>query len=481
MGCAGHPHRRDAEPRRARRARHALHRGVHDLPDLRAGARGVRRRASTCTRSATGTTPTPTTARSRAGTTCCARAATRSSRSASCTSAGAPGDDHGFSRRDRADARRRRDRRREGPGPRRHSAAQGRRQDGEARRPGRVAVHASTTATSRAARRSGCTRRRRARARQAVGAVRVVRRAALSAHRAARVVLPLLRAATCRCRSSTRGRRAPDHPYLRDYARVRRLRHALRERRATSKRATRRLLRARQRRSTSTSARCCARCDASGLAADTRVVYTSDHGDNLGARGLWGKSTLYEESAGVPLIVAGDGVPADAVRDAPASHVDVFPFVFECVGAPVPDDDGHPGVSLARARRGRDARSRRASASTTRSARSAGAFMLRDGNYKYMHYVAYRPQLFDLARDPEELVDVAGDPAYADDPRALPRAPARDARSGRGRRARQARGRPSCSRATAGAKRRWRAAISASRRRPAPRRDQLSPQSCDRM
>ena len=42
----------------------------------------------------------------------------------------------------------------------------------------------------------------------------------------------------------------------------------------------------------------------SGLAADTRVVYTSDHGDNVGARGLWGKSTMYEESAGVPLIVA---------------------------------------------------------------------------------------------------------------------------------------------------------------------------------
>ena len=35
------------------------------------------------------------------------------------------------------------------------------------------------------------------------------------------------------------------------------------------------------------------------------MIYTSDHGDNVGARGLWGKSTLYEESAGVPLIMAG--------------------------------------------------------------------------------------------------------------------------------------------------------------------------------
>ena len=43
--------------------------------------------------------------------------------------------------------------------------------------------------------------------------------------------------------------------------------------------------------------------DATGLAETTRVLYTSDHGDNLGARGLWGKSTMYEEVAGVPLII----------------------------------------------------------------------------------------------------------------------------------------------------------------------------------
>ena len=42
-----------------------------------------------------------------------------------------------------------------------------------------------------------------------------------------------------------------------------------------------------------------------GLAGRTRVIYTSDHGDNLGARGLWGKSTMYQESVAVPLIVAG--------------------------------------------------------------------------------------------------------------------------------------------------------------------------------
>jgi choline-sulfatase len=43
----------------------------------------------------------------------------------------------------------------------------------------------------------------------------------------------------------------------------------------------------------------------------------------------------------------------------------------------------------------------------------AGAFMLRFGKWKYCHYVAYRPQLFDLESDPEELVDLALDPQYA--------------------------------------------------------------------
>jgi choline-sulfatase len=42
----------------------------------------------------------------------------------------------------------------------------------------------------------------------------------------------------------------------------------------------------------------------------------------------------------------------------------------------------------------------------------AGAFMIREGRYKYVHYVAYPPQLFDLQADPEELRDLAGDPAF---------------------------------------------------------------------
>ena len=148
-----------------------------------------------------------------------------------------------------------------------------------------------------------------------------------------------------------------------------------------------------------------------GLADSTRVLYTSDHGDNLGNRGLWGKSTMYEETAGVPLIVSGGDIPAGRVVATPASHVDVYPFIMQCVGARVPADDGHPGYSLVDIANGLEPR-RNVLSEYHGMGSTTGAFMIRHGTYKYVHYVRYAPQLFDLANDPEELRDLAADPAY---------------------------------------------------------------------
>ena len=61
---------------------------------------------------------------------------------------------------------------------------------------------------------------------------------------------------------------------------------------------------------------------ASGQMDNTQIIYTSDHGDNIGARGLWGKSNMYEESAAVPLIMAGPDIP-HGVCDTPVSLLDV--------------------------------------------------------------------------------------------------------------------------------------------------------------
>jgi choline-sulfatase len=40
-------------------------------------------------------------------------------------------------------------------------------------------------------------------------------------------------------------------------------------------------------------------------------------------------------------------------------------------------------------------------------------FMLRDGDYKFVYYAGYEPQLFDLKNDPGEMTDLAADPAFA--------------------------------------------------------------------
>ena len=62
--------------------------------------------------------------------------------------------------------------------------------------------------------------------------------------------------------------------------------------------------------------------DDAGFGNTTTVVYTSDNGDNVGARGLWGKSNLYQESVSVPLIMAGPDVK-QGLCSTPVSPLDI--------------------------------------------------------------------------------------------------------------------------------------------------------------
>jgi choline-sulfatase len=142
--------------------------------------------------------------------------------------------------------------------------------------------------------------------------------------------------------------------------------------------------------------------DQAGLTENTKVVYTSDHGDNVGARGLWGKSNLYQESVAVPLIMAGPGVP-QGVCETPVTLLDLsaeipahFGLSFECSGRPLGDiaaeEDDH----------GREVISQYHAAGAV-----YGAYMMRHGRWKLIHYEGFKPELFDLEADPEELNDLA--------------------------------------------------------------------------
>ena len=148
-----------------------------------------------------------------------------------------------------------------------------------------------------------------------------------------------------------------------------------------------------------------------GAAETTTVVYTSDHGDNVGARGLWGKSNMYEEAVAVPLIMTGPGVEP-GVCDTPVSLIDLSETVIE-----------HFGARLAGERPGRSLRTIAAEVvdpdrvvfSEYHAAGAvSGAFMLRSGRWKYIHYVGFEPELFDLDADPEETTSLAADPAFED-------------------------------------------------------------------
>lgn len=148
-----------------------------------------------------------------------------------------------------------------------------------------------------------------------------------------------------------------------------------------------------------------------GLADDTRVIYTSDHGEALGAHGLLGKFQLYEPSAGVPLLMAGPDIPLDQVIDEPVSHIDLYPTILEAFGlshtGPL-----HPAHArslwpiLDRARRPDPVFAEYHAAGSR-----AGMFLLRRGNEKLVYHVGAPPQLFDLAADPDETNDLAATPS----------------------------------------------------------------------
>lgn len=158
-----------------------------------------------------------------------------------------------------------------------------------------------------------------------------------------------------------------------------------------------------------------------GLADDTRLMYTSDHGELCGEHGLFGKSCMLEGSVGVPLIMCGPDVPAGRRVRQLASHVDLFPTIVESVGARLdPREDADlPGISLWRALEGEDDMARGCFAEYHAGGSKTGSFMWREGDHKLIWHVDMPPQLFDLAAPEGEGRDLVADGTGLDKAREL--------------------------------------------------------------
>ncbi|TAK85172.1 MAG: choline-sulfatase [Betaproteobacteria bacterium] len=155
---------------------------------------------------------------------------------------------------------------------------------------------------------------------------------------------------------------------------------------------------------------------ACGMYDETIIVFTSDHGEMLGERGMWYKQTFFEPSSRVPLIFhAPSRFPAQRVAQ-PVSLLDLLPTLTDLAHAtPRQWVDPLDGASLAQALYLRTApESRDIVCEYTDMGVCAPCRMIRRGSYKYVYVHREAPQLFDVLKDPHELENLAGRPECVD-------------------------------------------------------------------
>lgn len=163
-----------------------------------------------------------------------------------------------------------------------------------------------------------------------------------------------------------------------------------------------------------------------GLAEHTVVIFTSDHGDQCGERGMWLKRTLHEWSARVPLVAAGPGIAAGNRVAANATLVDLFPTLLSLAGLRLPAGyaDYAPtldGRDLAPWLRGEVPSDWDDTVTIEYNGDGTCAPIraLVQGPHKFIGVGGEADQLYDLARDPGEWHNLAADPAHADTARTL--------------------------------------------------------------
>lgn len=151
-----------------------------------------------------------------------------------------------------------------------------------------------------------------------------------------------------------------------------------------------------------------------GMSENTAIVFTSDHGEMLGERGIWFKKHFYEDSLKIPLILTAPWIPASRVHEM-TSLVDLLPTFCGLA-------QGTPWESNVETLEGTDltkfvganpvTMNRTVCAEYLAEATPAPIFMLRRDQFKFVWSEADPPLLFDVENDPHERTNLATDPYY---------------------------------------------------------------------
>ncbi len=172
-----------------------------------------------------------------------------------------------------------------------------------------------------------------------------------------------------------------------------------------------------------------------GQYENTVIIFVSDHGDQLGDHHLLGKDAYFDQGFHVPLIIRASGETLRQSRgqvvDAFTENVDIVPTILELFGADIPVQcDGNSLVPFLRSETPKHWRREAHWEKDFRykEYRPGISFyeelgidfeectfnVIRGKRYKYVHFTALPPLLFDLKNDPDELHNLAGDPAYTE-------------------------------------------------------------------
>ncbi len=174
-----------------------------------------------------------------------------------------------------------------------------------------------------------------------------------------------------------------------------------------------------------------AHLDATDQWRDTLIIFTCDHGEQLGDHHLLGKIGYFDESFRIPMVMRDPSSLADASRGSVVEHftetIDSFPTIMEWLGLPIPRQcDGSSLLPFARGAAPSDWRREvhyefdfrdvfysKPETSLGLDMDACSLAVIQDQRYKYVHFAALPPLFFDLAADPHQLVDRAADPACA--------------------------------------------------------------------